>query len=338
MRPSELAGLAAFIFGFLPIDGVRAADTKITLYITGCEAAQIASDRLFEFARAEMAPRELVIATGEPVVDTAWVGEVRLCHGSPNLALITIGTPGHPIAERVLDLSDVVGEMRARTLAVALAEMFASTTPNAWAAASASAAPPPVQTVPAPAPASPIVAPRQDVPIATPPRDTPSALNRLSAGAALREYFQPATTLVGPWLSVTGNRWLGEISLLTSSKNAPNGTGTVTLNNANLALGYEVLSYGRSPTFAVRARGELGMVWASGSPTSNSVRSHSQSKAQGASALEMLLVSPIGRDLGIEAKLSSGFSSGITATSDGKSVSSTDGVFVGAQLGLFYGF
>ena len=333
MRLSELAGLAAFIFGFLPIDGARAAESKITLYITGCEAAQIASDRLFEFARAEMAPRELVIATGEPVVDTAWVGEVRLCHGSPNLALITIGTPGHPIAERVLDLSDVVGEMRARTLAVALAEMFASTTPNAWAAASASTAPPPV----AAPPASPILAPRQEAPIAPPPyRYTPIPLNRLSAGAALREYFQPATTLVGPWLSATGNRWLGEISFLTSSKSAPNGT--VTLNNVNLALGYEVLSYGRSPTFAVRARGELGMVWASGTPTSNAIKSHSQSRAQGAGALEMLLMSPISRDLGIEAKLSSGFSSGITATSDGKSVSSTDGVFVGLQLGLFYGF
>jgi len=344
VRLSPRAGLTGLIFGLTLTDVSSAAETKIILSITRCEAAQVQPERLFEYARAELAPRELVLDVGEPIVQ-AWVGEVRLCHGSPNMALIAFGSAGRRVAERVLDLSDVTGDMRARTLAVALAELFASTTPNARAAGSADEAPPQppavaTETAPALPPTNPVVVqlppPQLGQPALHQTRNELSTSNRLSAGAALRQYFSPLTTLVGPWLSVADNRWAFEGLFLTSSKSVENGT--VSLYNANIALAYALLSGGQSLTWAARLRGELGMVWANGNPVSPAVVEHRRSRGQGAGAAELVLVNPISRSLGIETRLTTGFATGITATANGATVASTDGVFVGLQLGLFLGW
>ena len=61
---------------------------------------------------------------------------------------------------------------------------------------------------------------------------------RASAGAARREFFNPRTTLAGPWLSVSSRRFSGEVQLLATSKAVGNGAsslGTVTLYDAGQA-------------------------------------------------------------------------------------------------------
>ncbi len=349
MRLTRLAHLAVLSAALSLCGGARADAPKIVLSITGCEAANVRADRLFELARTELAPRFLM--PGDGIRKTPeLMAIVSLCQGSSNLAVITVVKSGQRLAQRALDLSDVVGDMRARTLAVALAELVAALPSDQLAAsadpdAARGSATDPLATEIAPpsAEALPVVPPPVTRDSASRPKsnqNSPGA--RLSAGAALRHFFVPSTWLLGPWISMTAHRISGEALFLTSKNQASDSSGplgSVRIYNPNGAAAYRFLSFGDSPTLAARLRGELGWTWAKGiSQDPAAVQGFTKSHWQGAALIELLLENPMSRSFGIEARLSSGVARGLTAISGRNSFASTDGFFVGAALGLCFGW
>jgi hypothetical protein len=345
VRLAGLAGIAALSV-IATLTGVaRADDTKIALRIFGCEAANIKSDRLFELVRTELAPRTLM-AGDIGLVMPELSANVHLCVGTVNTASITVQRSGLTVAERVLDLADVVGDLRVRTLAVALAEMVASlpvdtSNSNARSIESRTSIP---DSKPAIAPTTP--ATYRDGTAPEPPsgakasdssHEQSSKALQLGAGAALRHFFGPSTSLLGPWVSISAHRISGEVLFLTS--NSQVSAGSVALYNFDVAASYEFIAWGALPKFSARLKGELGETWAKGSPASpSSAQGRTQSSTQAAVLLEVLLASPMSRRLGIEARLSGGAASGLTASADKIATATTNGFFVGTTLGLTFDF
>jgi hypothetical protein len=231
------------------------------------------------------------------------------------------------VAERGVDLSDVTGDSRARTLAVAVAELVAAreAPPEALPAASAVPAPP---------------APSLDAPSA-PPTAGPPVMPRpdthtlIGAGAAVRGHFNPATLLVGPWLAVGTGRVYGEALVLTSTHQV--SIGTVATSSAVGAAGLEVLSLARRPAFGLRLRAELGVSWATGEPAQETVRRTPRTALQAAAASECSLRPHLFGDLWGELRAVAGVARGLVPAATGKAVASTDGFFAGVTLGLYYG-
>ena len=344
MRLTGLAGIAAMSVGVTWTGVARADDTKIALRISGCEAANIRADRLFELMRTELFPRQLVagdIGPGAPELSA----DVRLCMGTVNTASIVIQRAGLGVAERGVDLSDVVGDLRARTLAVALAEMVTSlpveqrnsstSSSNSPGAILDSTTPAIVASKPADLRGPAASAPSSGTRGSEPGREQSSRSLKLGAGIALRHFFGPSTSLIGPWMSAFAHRFSGEALFLTSNNSAP--VGSVTLYNLDVAAAYEIIAWGESPKLGLRLRGELGKTWAKGNPTDpSSARGQTDSSTQAAALLEVLVESPMSRRFGIEAHLSAGAARGLIATADYRASATTNGLFVGAGLGLSF--
>ena len=342
MRLARLAGIAA-ISVVVSLRGVaRADDTKIALRISGCEAANIRADRLFELMRTELFPRQLVagdIGPGAPELSA----DVRLCMGTVNTASIVIQRAGLGVAERGVDLSDVVGDLRARTLAVALAEMVTSlpaeprntnvSSSDSRGAIRDATAPALVPSKPTDWQGPPASAPSSGTRGSEPGREQSSRSWKLGAGAALRHFFDPSTSLIGPWISISAHRFSGEALFLTSNSQA--SAGSVALYNLDAVVAYEIFAWGAVPKFAARLKGELGKTWAKGNPGSTShAEGRTDSSTQAGALLEVLVYSPMSRRFGIEARLSGGAAKGLTATADNVATATTNGFFVGATLGL----
>ena len=307
-----LTGAIAFVAAVSLSAAARADDTKINLSITGCEAAGVFADRLFALAQTELMPHRLAVADGSPRPGELQL-VVQLCQGSPETALLALSRAGQQRVSRLVDLSDVVGELRTRTLAVLLAEFvnspssglgLPSATAGGLAAAAAfdqiSSSPPQIsaQNVDVATTRS-----RQTTARATSPETQLTAhAAELGAGLMLREFFTPRTSLLGPWLSIAGNRWLGEVQLLTSSSDQPRGT--VVIYDSNLAAAFALVTWGERAQLALRLRGELGWVWAKGIATSASMaRGSTQSAPQSALLFEVLARGTINRRIGIETRL-----------------------------------
>ena len=322
-----IAAVAAGLALTLP-HAASAATTNIALSISGCEAAAVQADRLFDLARTELAPRS-VTPSDVWQHDEALRLSVRLCQGSANGVIIELQNAGGAIALRQLDLSDVVGDLRARTLAVALAELLASasveanlghrntnTDPALKAVPAGTAqrtqsvetpvahAPPVSEQTP---PLAPETAPVAAAPslASTPPAEPPPSANmganslRATAGVALREFFAPNTTLIGPWLAMAIWRIAGEAQFLTSKQNADLGNvtlGTVTLYDANLAAAYRIVSFGSPIATSANLRAEVGRTWAQGNPDDNSkVKESPVSRTHFGLAIDLAVDAPITR-------------------------------------------
>jgi hypothetical protein len=320
-----------------------AGTDQVGLVIDQCPEASVPSSRLRELAGAELAPRTLLPEDAVPGGDELWV-RIRLCDGSPDQAVLIVEVNGHTVAERHVDLSDVVDDSRLRTLAVALAEIIASVTA---AQTDVAAAPPspaagadahPAQTDVAAAPPSPaartVSGPR------APRRAAPPVESRrpvlVGAGIAVRGHRSPATWFVGPWLSVGSGRVQGELLVLTTRRELE--AGTVRLSSAVAAAGLDLLSVGRTRWLALRARAEIGVAWASGSPAGASATGRVSFAPQGAGLLEAALQAPLTDAVLLEVRAASGVASGLVAEADGASVASTAGWFAGGALGVHYGF
>jgi hypothetical protein len=339
-------GLAALGVLLSYLHWARADASKINLSILGCDASGVSADRLFELARTELAPRLLAVSDGSPKADEL-NATVHLCLGSTHHALLVLGIEGQRSSERLVDLSDVVGDLRTRTLAVALAEFVASApaSPTMTGANAGNTSPPaatqdskgPGRTVPQNIDVVPSLSNQESATTASSRRAGSAHSTRLSAGLALREFFAPQTRMFGPWISMTGNRWTGELIFLASNTTSDQPQGTVSLYDANLAGAYEFVTLGERPQVGLRLRGELGWVWASGRPKDqNSVQGLSSSAPQYALLLELLLKGAISRKLGIETRLTCGAAGGLTAQADKQAVATTNGFLVGGTLGLFY--
>ena len=339
-----------------------AATTNIVLSISDCEAAAVPADRLFDLARAELAPHTVIPGDAGRDVQAPHL-YVRLCEASVNGVRLEWQNFGAAVVVRQLDLSDVVGDLRARTLAVALAELVASAPANAGTLArnengtleqaathavaqSAQAnQPPPIATPPMQPPQAwsqsaqpPAVARIEPIPHAI----ARAPALRASAGAAVREYFSPRTTLVGPWLSVATRRFGGEVQFLTTQKDATQGLvtlGTVTLYDVDLAGIYRAFSWGSGIVASANLRAEVGNTWARGEPGhgANILKQPTRSNARLAAALDFTAETAIVGDAGLQFHLLlGGNAGGVTAQAVNQAVVGTEGFFAGAALGLHY--
>ena len=344
MRLARLAGIAAMSVVSSLTGVARADDTKIALRISGCEAANIKADRLFELVRTELFPHQLMAGDIGPVAPELFA-DVRLCSGTANAVLISIQRAGLNIAQRILDLSDVVGDLRARTLAVALAEMVTSLpaeqkNSNAISSELRDKIPnasntPIAPTTRANAQRGVTLGPSADDNSSDAKRARAARTLQLGAGVAARHFFDPRTWLLGPWMSISAHRFSGEALFLTSNSQVT--AGSVVLYNLDAAAAYEVIAWGTLPKFTARLKGELGKTWAKGNPTNpSSAQGQSKSSTQSAALLEVLVDYPMSRRFGIEARLSGGRAWGFTATADSVPTATSNGLFVGASLGLSF--
>jgi hypothetical protein len=338
------------------VRAASAATTNIVLSISGCEAAVVPADRLFDLARAELAPYTVIPGDAAHDVQAPHL-YVRLCQASANAVRLEWQNTRAAVVARQLDLSDVIGDLRARTLAVALAELVASapvnsnavnlndngveqTTTNATVKSAEPNQTPPWQPAQAWPPSAHPQAVARTEPI---PHETARApALRASAGAVVREFFSPRTSLVGPWLSVASGRFAGEAQFLTTQKDATQGAlnlGTVTLYDADLAGIYRAFSWGSAIVTSANLRVEVGNTWASGEPSRgvNILKQPTKSNARMAAALDFMAETPIAGNIGLQLHLLLGGNvGGGTARAVNQAVVGTEGIFTGAALGLHY--
>lgn len=302
-----------------------AVPPNISLSLTGCEEAKVASDRLFELLRTEVAPSTLAVAGSSSF--SAISATIELCHGSADLVWMALASNGQGSVERIVDLSDVVGELRARTLAVAFAEVL-TTLPAPVAPVSANEIP----QDPANgnkgfrwALARPLPEVSRKSVLAHPP-------SRLGAGLALREFASPGTTSVGPWLSVGLESWQVEVLFLEASRQV--SAGTVNLRELSAAGVYAPLQSGTAFRIVFGLRGEVGLSWASGTPgTNRSAIGTSERRVRTAVLAEPRFEVPISPAFLIQARLAVGVAYGPTATANREPALTSGGIFAGTTLG-----
>jgi hypothetical protein len=324
----------------------RAAPKEVAVAIEGCGEAEVPTARLFELLRTEVSPATLI--QGNASSNALVAGTIELCQGSPHLVRILLSDGLQPPLERVVDLSDVAGELRARTLAVAFGELL-----NMLSA----------RTAPATAPVTPAAEfPLDDDHVgrglsaagqaarprigSTPPAAAKSVLDsptsnanawRIGAGVSLRQYLQPSTTLAGPWLSIERERWRAEASWLQASSRVP--AGTVSLHNLNLAAAWTPWQTGRRLRVSLSVRCEVGITWAVGSPSANvDAVGRTRRKEQLAMLVEPRVEAALSRAMLLEARLAAGAARGLTATANQVPRATSDGPLIGAALGLAISF
>jgi hypothetical protein len=290
---------------------------------------------------------DLVVA-GEPSASVPSAaldvrGVIEFCHGSPQLARVALSVGSKTSLERVVDLSDVRGELRVRTLAVVFGEMLgrlpalAETNASSDAQTSAGSARPGTEDLAALPPEAKGADDATEQGPSTSGERASTSRWRVGSGISLRSYTQPQTTFVGPWLSLEFGVWQTEALFLTTSEDVT--TGTVRVHDVVAALGWAPLRFGTAVRAILGVRAELGMSWAVGSPGANShARGDTQRRARVALLAEPRIDVPLSSAISAEARLSAGIAQGPTATADHRPVATSGGPFVGTSLGLQLGF
>jgi hypothetical protein len=314
----------------------RAAVTSnVLLSVTGCTDAQVPADRLFDLVRTEVSPFNLAVAGASFSGDCS--GLIALCYGSPDRVWMALsGAQGN--VERVVELSDVAGELRIRTLAVTFAEMLTTLQSRVLPAAS------PANAMPS-APANPISEPhlahvRTDIQAQRNVAQRPAAKERASrssrmsigAGGTLRQFATPNTLLAGPWLAIAWGSWEAEALYLQASRQV--AAGSVQLQELNLAAVYVPLQLGEVPRILLGIRGEIGMNWASGSPdTHRNAVGTTERRLDAALLAEPRLELALSTTIVVQARLAAGVAYGPTARANGAPALTSGGAFAGASLG-----
>lgn len=350
-KPSFLLlsdAMRALIFGFAicawlaPCRAARAAETTLALAVAECEASDVSAERLRELTRAEVAAADFVVIDAS--LPSAVRGAIQLCHGSPELVTMSVGTASQPTVERTVDLSDVVGELRARTVAVAFAELL-----TMLSRGPAEAAPPPgpkssppesattpALARPAASRARPPEAGNERAFRASPRAATASALVRVEAGLGLRVFARPITVFAGPWLSLGLARFRAEGFYLQASDRVT--LGTAYLRTVGVAAAWSPWQAGTRLRVSLHCRGELGMTWATGSPAGSWALGATRNHGQAALAAESHVDVPWSSTLAFQARFTAGAAFGPTATAERVAVVRSGGPFAGAALGISLGF
>jgi hypothetical protein len=304
------------------------------LHIIDCAAAGVSTERLIELVRTEIAPRALDLANQGATADDLTC-EVRLCDGAAHAAALSLFREGSVVSRLTVNLSDVAGDSRPRTLAVILAEMLVAASSLPGAESKAAATPPDDNSTrndaPAPAP-EPRVASLRLIEGRVSPISQRRARWYASAGGWVREYSRPGAPLFGAWVGMTYRRVTGELVLGRSTTAGP--IGDVNLSYAALATAFDVFEASSKPLIASRIRLEGGDTWASGSPSDGFAKAHSAFALTMAAMAEVTLRFVLVRATTGQFKLVGGYSSGLSATENGQAVASTSGWVIGVGLGL----
>jgi hypothetical protein len=325
---AALFALAAI--SWLRLAAATDAPTRpLRLQVRDCKAAQVSVLRLVELLNTEIAPRSV-----EWVDDVASEPnriQVILCHFTPNEALLSVFRNGDAISERQVDLSDVEGESRMRTLATILAETLAAAEQKPKqveeAKTNAAAVEPPAQ------PRSGSV---RVISGSVQPATSPAMTRSWHSGAALlmREYSRAGSPFFGTEIRLGYGRFEAELSLGRSHVTA--NAGDITHSFTVLATTFELARFFRAPELVPRLRFETGLAWAQSSSRDVDTVSNTRVAPLSAAMLELVLRQHVVSQTSVELKALGGYSGGLTATENGAPRSSTSG-WIGS-LGLGLGF
>lgn len=317
----------------------QGAETKVSLAITRCDAARVSSERLFELSSSEVSAEGITL--GSEPAESAARGTIELCRGSPERVRIILAMDEGRIREREVDLSDVEGELRARTIAVAFAEMLRTwRTSRAERAAPAATASTSSAPSPTPRATRPSVAQALSAPLTRlrkleqhdPHRSSPRL--ELGSGLSLREFSQPTTVLAGPWLSFGAAAWSAEALYLRAHAHTP--LGAVHLDSLAIAVSWTPWQFGDRLRISVALRGELGLTWAVGSPSANArAVGATQQQEQAALMSEWRFALPLSDTASLQTRLGVGVAHGPTATASRVAVATSSGGFMAAALGIY---
>ena len=340
---AQLASTARVIAFALPCawlghSGVARAAVapNVLLSVTGCSEAQVPADRLFELVRTEVSPFNLAVAGAS--IPGHFFGTIALCYGSSDRVWMALrGAEGN--VQRVVELSDVAGELRIRTLAVTFAEMLTALQSRVAPAASPANATPsaPVDSMRETrvAPADTETQDSANVAYGPAAKERASRSSRLgiAAGGTLRQFASPRTLLAGPWLAIAWGSWEGEALYLRASRQV--AAGSVQLRELNLAAAYVPVELGDALRVRLALRGEIGMNWASGSPDANRhAVGTAEHRVDVALLAEPRLELALSSMFVVQARLAAGVAYGPTARANGAPALTSGGVFAGAALGF----
>ncbi len=331
----------AFVVPFGAGHRAFAEASRLHLRVVECEAAEVSPRRLVELIRTEISPRtlELLESTAVPLDLTC---EVHLCDPAPDSASISLYRGGMAVTQRTIDLSDVNGDSRPRTLAVVLAEMLVAASNPLDISAPLAVAPQPNtpsvrNDLQATAPRAPISSVRLTLGSVKVGSETPGlqyrrARWRAGAGLLLRAYGRSGALMHGSWAAITCRKVTGELVIGIASSQEP--TGNANLSYAALATTFDLFEVSTLPTFIPRIRVESGVSWASGVPNGGLAVAHQAAALTTAAIAELALSMLLYRSSSIQFKVLGGYSGGLTATADGNPAVSTSGWLAGAAMGI----
>ena len=305
----------------------EAAEPPLRLHVQECAAAGVPAARLVEILSTELAPRSIELvddATTEPSRC-----EVILCYTLPDAALLRLFRGGVEIAERQLDLSDVQGESRIRTLAAILAETLSAHEQQPVASAKTEPfrvvgelAPPPVGSVH----------------LVSGTIQRTDALNTgvsraWHSGATLlvREYSRAGAPFLGTEVHLGYRRFVAELAM--GRAHVTTLTGDITQSFVVMATTLEVTRFFRGPELIPRLRFETGATWAESHASEAATVATTHAGVTSAAMLELGLYQHIVARTSMVLKVLAGYSGGFTATENGVARSSTSGWTVSFGLG-----
>jgi hypothetical protein len=308
------------------------ASSPLHVELEACDdASAISADTLMQALQIELAP--LTLARAEPsIVDPSVLREPHLkVSWCTALAKVTVYRPDAPAPlTRSLELADTPEFLRTRTLALAVGELWRSKQPEL----SEPAAPPAPKAPPEPAPPG-----RQALDDERPPgissRVPPRERGSIAVGAnaAMRAILFADTLMFGGELGVAGEvLQVGAVLLMTERDASLIDLG---MGLAAGQLGIELVRIGHSPALALSARGELGTTWAAGQVASAGTERDFAWLVGG--HLELALDAPMSQRWRGRLAASFGYNRGLTASVDGRTRFSTDGLMLGLSMGLRLG-
>jgi len=320
----------------LPIARATAATETVSVSIAPCDASGVIAERLTELISTELTASGAEL-TAMPTPD-ALRASIVLCDGSPEHVGLVLSDGGRAVQRRDVDLSDVAGELRARTVAVALAEMLSARRAHEARTAlettttAAAVEPRDVVSVAPSTSTGGLAAPLSPARAHAPRHGTPPRYS-IGAGLQVREFAQPRTALVGPWLSIAAGPWRLEALYGQARVGVP--LGTVWLRSAGLGASWTPWRLGRTLHVELGIRGELGVAWASGSASDDGrAIGVTLAREQAALMAESRFEIPWRSRVGLQMSLTAGYAHGPTALADRAEVATCGGPFAGAALGV----
>lgn len=303
----------------------------VRVRIVECETAQIPVSRFLDMLKTELAPRtvELVYdATSEP---TRW--DVQLCQDGASVALLQVFRDGRAVSQRQVDLSDVDGDNRVRTLAAVVAETASASTEVALQAEKPRALPPAAhRSIPAPTAEAPTVSGT----VQLVPRSSVRKEMGWYSGAALfvREYSRPGSPFFGTNLHIGYSRVAAGLSLAWARTTAQ--TGEITHSFAVLSTTVDLARFFDGPQLIPRLHAESGVAWAVSRSSQALTTTKTRAAILSAAHLELALRQRIAAQAAFELRCAGGYSGGLTASENGIPRSSTSGWVASATLGANY--
>ena len=301
----------------------------LKLYVETCESARVPISRLVEVLSTELAPLSVEWVADATLEPTRC--EVLLCNGSPNGAMLRVFHDGLAVSQRQLDLSDVGGDSRVRTLAAIVAETLNATEQNRAVVETSRPSVPAGERWSAP--------PVGSVQLGSgtvQPEVTANPRNDVAwhsgATLSLREYSRPGSPFFGTEVHLGLRRFQAALSLGRSQVTAREGD--ITHSFAVVATSIELTRFFRTPVLIPRVRFETGVAWAQSHANDVATISSTHAAALSAAMLEVVLRQRLVARTAMHLICLGGYSGGFTATENGVPRSSTSGWFASLGLGV----